>query len=236
MTRPPAAGNRGFARAVRRWKVSAGREVGRGGGGNGEGSHFHRRESYGAPAGLPQPRRTGGGHTPTPLQSASDKLLTFTDHRQNAPLQAGHFSDFVHVSRSRPARHAPLLRDHEPTFGRGADAVVRTSGLPVRKVAGNPELDGDPPAGTDVLRAFTELAGFRLYEGLRCGWWVVRPDLENKGLSSPLTPFPIRWGDGDRVPSTSSCSDVTATPPSPRPLSEPANKGRKWSCRVARAQ
>ncbi|MGC8991641.1 MAG: hypothetical protein ACP5MD_16110, partial [Verrucomicrobiia bacterium] len=37
-----------------------------------------------------------------------DKLLTFTDNRQGASLQAGHFNDFIHVSLLRCALHAAL--------------------------------------------------------------------------------------------------------------------------------
>ena len=113
---------------------------------------------------------------------ARDKLLTFTDNRQDASLQAGHFNDFIHVSLLRSALHAALLRDNELTFERVADAVVRTSGLTTREVARNPELDPESPAAADVLRAFTELTEYRLYEDLRRGWRVVQPNLENVGL------------------------------------------------------
>jgi Lhr-like helicase len=115
-------------------------------------------------------------------EGARDKLLTFTDNRQDASLQAGHFNDFIHVSLLRSALHAALLRDNELTFERVADAVVRTSGLTTREVARNPELDPESPAAADVLRAFTELTEYRLYEDLRRGWRVVQPNLENVGL------------------------------------------------------
>jgi len=115
-------------------------------------------------------------------EGARDKLLTFTDNRQDASLQAGHFNDFIHVSLLRSALHAALLRDDELTFERVADAVVRTSGLTTREVARNPELDPESPAAADVLRAFTELTEYRLYEDLRRGWRVVQPNLENVGL------------------------------------------------------
>ena len=43
-----------------------------------------------------------------PEPSPRDKLLTFTDNRQDASLQAGHFNDFVHVSLLRSALNAAL--------------------------------------------------------------------------------------------------------------------------------
>jgi hypothetical protein len=116
------------------------------------------------------------------MDGARDKLLSFTDNRQDASLQAGHFNDFIHVSLLRSALHAALTREDDLTFERVADAVVRASGLTIRDIARNPELDPGSPAAADVLRAFAELTEYRLYEDLRRGWRVVQPNLENVGL------------------------------------------------------
>ncbi len=111
-----------------------------------------------------------------------DKLLSFTDNRQDASLQAGHFNDFVHVSLLRCALHAALLREDELVFDRVANEVVRASGLTIRDIARTPELDPNSPAARDVWQIFTELTEYRLYEDLRRGWRVVQPNLENVGL------------------------------------------------------
>lgn len=116
------------------------------------------------------------------MEGARDKLLSFTDNRQDASLQSGHFNDFIHVSLLRCALHAALLRDNELTFDRVAEAVVTASGLNVRSVAKNAELDPASPAAADVMRVFVELTEYRLYEDLRRGWRVVQPNLENVGL------------------------------------------------------
>ncbi len=116
------------------------------------------------------------------MEGARDKLLTFTDNRQDASLQSGHFNDFIHVSLLRCALHAALQRDNELTFDRVAEAVVAASGLTVRSVAKNPELDPASPAAADVMRVFVELTEYRIYEDLRRGWRVVQPNLENVGL------------------------------------------------------
>ena len=89
-----------------------------------------------------------------------DKLLTFTDNRQDALLQSGHFNDFIHVSLLRCALHAALLRDNELTFDRVAEAVVAASGLSVLSVGRNPELDPASPAAADVMRVFGKDGGF----------------------------------------------------------------------------
>jgi ATP-dependent helicase YprA (DUF1998 family) len=116
------------------------------------------------------------------LGTARDKLLSFTDNRQDASLQAGHFNDFIHVSLLRSALHAALLQENELTFDRVAEAVVGLCGLTVREIAKNPDLDPQSQAANDVWRVFTELTEYRLYEDLRRGWRVVQPNLENVGL------------------------------------------------------
>src|SRR5207248_9845658 len=91
------------------------------------------------------------------MEGARDKLLTFTDNRQDASLQSGHFNDFIHVSLLRTALHAALLHENELTFDRIAEAVVAASRLGFREIAKNADLDSQSPAAADVWRAFTEL-------------------------------------------------------------------------------
>jgi len=115
-------------------------------------------------------------------QAARDKLLTFTDNRQDASLQAGHFNDFIQVALLRAALHAALASAHELTFDRIAQEVVRAAGLRIADIAKNPELDPNAPAAREVRQVFTDLTEYRLYEDLRRGWRVVHPNLEQVGL------------------------------------------------------
>ena len=114
--------------------------------------------------------------------AARDKLLTFTDNRQDASLQAGHFNDFVHAAVLRSALYAALREYGELRFDTVADAVVRHAGLQLRDIAKNPHLDPESPGATQVWRAFRELTEYRLYEDLRRGWRVIQPNLEDVGL------------------------------------------------------
>ena len=111
-----------------------------------------------------------------------DKLLTFTDNRQDASLQAGHFNDFIQVSLLRCALYSALKREKSLTFDRVAKEVVKESGLTVREVAKSNDLDLNSRAAFDVMDAFTELTQYRLYEDLRRGWRVLQPNLEQVGL------------------------------------------------------
>jgi hypothetical protein len=114
--------------------------------------------------------------------AARDKLLTFTDNRQDASLQSGHFNDFVHIMLLRTALHAALERARELGFDRVAREVVAACGLAIRHIARNPELDPTSPAAQDALRVFTELTEYRLYDDLRLNRWVKLPNLEHVGL------------------------------------------------------
>jgi hypothetical protein len=114
--------------------------------------------------------------------AARDKLLSFTDNRQDASLQAGHFNDFVHITLLRSALHAALQAEPELTADQVARAVVTQCGLAVRDIARSPELDPDSQAAKDAWRVFGDLTEYRLYEDLRRGWRVVQPNLEHVGL------------------------------------------------------
>ena len=113
---------------------------------------------------------------------ARNKLLTFTDNRQDASLQAGHFNDFVHVGLLRSALHAALVASGELAFDQVTDAVVVMCGLELRDIAGNPELRPDSRAARDVWRAFNDVTEYRIYEDLRRGWRIAQPNLEQVGL------------------------------------------------------
>ena len=115
-------------------------------------------------------------------QAARDKLLSFTDNRQDASLQAGHFNDFVQVVLLRASLYAALKKENVLTFDRVAQEVVRASGFSIADIAKNPELDPNSSASQEVWQVFTELTEYRLYEDLRRGWRVVHPNLEQVGL------------------------------------------------------
>jgi hypothetical protein len=115
-------------------------------------------------------------------ETARDKLLSFTDNRQDASLQSGYFNDFVHVSLLRCALYAALMQEQKLTFDRVARETVLSCGLAIRDITRNPELDPQSPAAQEVWRVFMELTEYRLYEDLRRGWWVVQPNLEHVGL------------------------------------------------------
>lgn len=116
------------------------------------------------------------------LDRQARKLLSFTDNRQDASLQAGHFNDFVQVSLLRGALYAavsgagPDGLEHEQVTA----AVFKALDLPFEHYAVDPEVAFQ--ARRDTERALRDVLGCRLYLDLRRGWRVTSPNLEQCGL------------------------------------------------------
>ncbi len=116
------------------------------------------------------------------IEASARKLLSFTDNRQDASLQAGHFNDFVQVSLLRAAIYAAVEEAGELRYDEVAPKVAEKLGLSLRDIAANKEIEPDTAPGREVLRDFTALIEYRIYEDLRRGWRVVQPNLEQCGL------------------------------------------------------
>ena len=116
------------------------------------------------------------------LQEHARKLLSFTDNRQDASLQAGHFNDFVEVSLLRSA----LYKAVETAGANGishdelAQHVFKSLALPLELYAKEPGVQFAQRDETN--RAFRHVLGYRLYRDLKRGWRVTSPNLEQCGL------------------------------------------------------
>ena len=120
--------------------------------------------------------------TTSDLTDVAKKLLAFTDNRQDASLQAGHFNDFVLVTLLR----AGLTRALEQAGASGirhdqlANAVFDALALPLDTYALNPEVQY--LALDETQRTLREVLGYLLYQDLERGWRVTQPNLEQCGL------------------------------------------------------
>jgi ATP-dependent helicase YprA (DUF1998 family)/very-short-patch-repair endonuclease len=116
------------------------------------------------------------------LEDHAKKLLSFTDNRQDASLQAGHFNDFVEVALLRFALCkavrgvGPEGLRHEYLTQKVFDALD----MPIEAYAKDPDVRFH--ALEDTRRAFRDVLGYRLYRDLRRGWRIVQPNLEQCGL------------------------------------------------------
>ena len=139
------------------------------------------------------------------LPAHARKLLSFTDNRQDASLQAGHFNDFVQVTmlrsalwRAVAASPSGLRHDELP------QKVFEALALPRPSYALDPDLRG--LAQTDTDRALRDVLAYRLYRDLQRGWRLTQPNLEQAGLLfieyeslGELAADESMWSDCDRA-------------------------------------
>lgn len=116
------------------------------------------------------------------LPQHAQKLLSFTDNRQDASLQAGHFNDFIEVSLLRGA----IYRAVEDAGTEGltheiiAEKVFEALNLPLYLYASDPTVRFQ--ALQDTQKALRQVLGYRIYRDLRRGWRIALPNLEQCGL------------------------------------------------------
>lgn len=116
------------------------------------------------------------------LPERARKLLSFTDNRQDASLQAGHFNDFVETALLRSALYRAVSNagatgvGYDELTGKVFDALK----LPRQFYAANPGEMFQNVRDTD--RALREVIGYRLYRDLERGWRITMPNLEQCGL------------------------------------------------------
>ncbi len=116
------------------------------------------------------------------LHDRARKLLSFTDNRQDASLQAGHFNDFIEVGLLRAALYkavdkagsAGIAHDELP------ERVFQALALPIDLYARDPAVRFQ--ALKDTQSAFRTVLGYRLYRDLKRGWRITLPNLEQCGL------------------------------------------------------
>lgn len=119
----------------------------------------------------------------TGLAPEARKLLSFTDNRQDASLQAGHFNDFATVVLLRAALYRALVSqpDGQPlTYLTVARAVRNALNLPQAAFARDPGRYGGAQRANEA--ALEHLLAYRLFEDLRRSWRITQPNLEQCGL------------------------------------------------------
>jgi ATP-dependent helicase YprA (DUF1998 family) len=117
------------------------------------------------------------------LELKARKLLSFTDNRQDASLQAGHLNDFVEVGLIRAALCRAVLDagtdgiEHDKL----ALKVFEALDLGFELYAATPDVTGRGRRRR-VDEAFRSVLGYRVYQDQRRGWRITSPNLEQCGL------------------------------------------------------
>ncbi len=151
------------------------------------------------------------------LPAKARKLLSFTDNRQDASLQAGHFNDFVEVGLMRSALYAALVQKGNvgAQHSELPQLVFDALALPYEDYASSPEArKGMARVETD--RALRTVLGYHLYRDLKRGWRITAPNLEQTGLLeidyqslAELSADEEEWGDAH--PALKNASPPTRT-------------------------
>ena len=140
---------------------------------------------------------TGGRSTATTILSLSTilklkdedslppearKLLSFTDNRQDASLQAGHFNDFVELGLLRSAIYRAVLEagDEGITNDTLCQKVFDSLNIPLS--AYTHATDAQYQVLANIQKAMRNVLGYRLYRDLKRGWRITSPNLEQCGL------------------------------------------------------
>ncbi|MFZ4434738.1 MAG: DEAD/DEAH box helicase, partial [Microthrixaceae bacterium] len=118
------------------------------------------------------------------FNTRDQRLLSFTDNRQDAALQAGHFNDFVQVVQLRAGIHKALKNAPEQTltYATIGEAVFKALSLPFTGFANR---DNEPSIATlrrSYEQTFQAYLFYRALFDLRRSWRIVLPNLEQCGL------------------------------------------------------
>ncbi len=111
------------------------------------------------------------------------KLLSFTDNRQDASLQSGHFNDFIQVGILRGALYHALAANASEGVRHSdlTNLVFKSLDLSFDEYASNPDAKKGL-AKEETHRALRNVLGYHLYRDLQRGWRVNAPNLEQTGL------------------------------------------------------
>lgn len=113
-------------------------------------------------------------------ESAKQKLLSFTDNRQDASLQAGHFNDFIKVGQLRAAIAKALETNDTLDYTCITDKVFECLNIEQDQFAKQPaSFPGPKKENEDAFKVFIM---YRLLHDLRRSWRVVLPNLEQCAL------------------------------------------------------
>lgn len=122
------------------------------------------------------------------LPAEKRKLLGFTDNRQEAALQAGHFNDFLFISLLRGGILRAVLDAGDEGIGEEEFGlkIVRALGFTAANKATRIHWMLEPEAGAvgreDAQRALAKVLAHRVWTDLRRGWRYTNPSLADLGM------------------------------------------------------
>lgn len=123
----------------------------------------------------------------TDLDDDARKFLAFTDNRQDASLQSGHFNDFVLVGLVRSAlyRAAQKQQERNPEEPLTDDdlggAIFDALGGDLTHFARDPATAHEAIAAKRIKSTLRDVLSYRVWADLKRGWRITMPNLEQTG-------------------------------------------------------
>ena len=114
------------------------------------------------------------------VKQEESKILSFTDNRQDASLQAGHLNDFIQVTLLRAGLCEALKQQGILSFDQLGGAIFTAMNLTPQDFLRQP-VDSGPGYDQGKL-TMMDLLQYRALEDLTRGWRVAQPNLEQVGL------------------------------------------------------
>ncbi|HXH21153.1 MAG TPA: DEAD/DEAH box helicase [Dehalococcoidia bacterium] len=115
------------------------------------------------------------------VEDEACKILSFTDNRQDASLQAGHLNDFVQIAQLRAALVSAVRRHGRLTHELLGERLFKEMALKPADFLKTPVEEGSPGYERG-RRAMERLLAYRAFEDLARDWRVAQPNLEQAGL------------------------------------------------------
>ena len=121
------------------------------------------------------------------LDDDARKFLAFTDNRQDASLQAGHFNDFVLISLVRSSFYRALLQQHQtdPDEPLSDDtlglAVVKALGGDLTYFARDEDSADQPVPSKKIEKSLRDVVTYRIWSDIQRGVRITMPNLEQTG-------------------------------------------------------
>ncbi len=118
------------------------------------------------------------------LDDEARKFLAFSDNRQDASLQAGHFNDFVLVALIRSALYrAAVDQTGGPLTDEnlGPTVISALGGTNLKRFARDEETADELVPRKKIAHALRDVVAYRLWADLKRGWRITMPNLEQTG-------------------------------------------------------
>ncbi len=115
-----------------------------------------------------------------PQDHSRNKLLSFTDNRQDASLQAGHLNDFSQLVQLRGALARAVAEHGSLSFEKLGHTIFAALAVTPEQYMKEAVTSG--AAFERARGAMIDLVEYRAFEDLRRAWRVAQPNLEQSGL------------------------------------------------------